>query len=397
MSIDRRRVAISLAAFCAFLDLYAPQAVLPLLSKTFGAAAGDVSLAISATTFAIALIAPFTGAVADVLGRKQVIAAAMAALVVPTLLVAAAASLPALVLWRFVQGLLLPPIFTVVIAYIGDEFPAAEATAVTGLYISASSLGGFIGRFLTGVLAEHFGWRAAFVALAALTLACALGVALLLPRERRFARASSMLSAARQMLRHFGDGRLVATFAVGFGVLFTFIATFTYVNFHLAAPPYGLTPSRLGAIFVVYLLGTLLSPLTGRGVARFGGRRLVVALILLWSAGLALTLLPSLAAIIAGLAISVGCGFVCQAVATGFVTVTAASGRSSAIGLYATCYYLGGSAGGVLPGLAWSAAGWPGCVALVLAVLAVMALTVWFSWGDPAAPGRGATGCASAR
>ena len=69
MTIDRRRVAISLAGFCAFLDLYAPQSVLPLLAQELGAGAGDISLAISATTLAVALIAPFTGTVADVLGR----------------------------------------------------------------------------------------------------------------------------------------------------------------------------------------------------------------------------------------------------------------------------------------------------------------------------------------
>jgi YNFM family putative membrane transporter len=385
MSIDRRRMAISLAAFCAFLDLYAPQAVLPRLRDELGVSAGDAGLLVSATTFAIALIAPFTGTVADVLGRKRVIASAMAALVVPTVLVALATSLPMLVLWRFVQGLLLPPVFAVTIAYIAEEFSPREATGVTGLYISASSLGGFLGRFLTGILAEHLGWRDAFLVLAGVTLACAAGVALLLPPERGFTRADGVLSAARQMLRHLTDRRLVAIYAVGFGVLFTFVATFTYVNFHLAAAPYRLSPSGLGAIFAVYLMGSLVAPLTGRGVARFGRRRLVVGLIVFWGAGLALTLLPSLGAIVAGLALGVGCGFVCQAVATGFVALSAPTGRSSAIGLYATCYYLGGSAGGVLPALAWNAAGWPGCVALLLGVLLLLAIVVELSWRDRAA------------
>ena len=61
----------------------------------------------------------------------------------PTALVALAGSLHGIVLWRFVQGLLLPPVFVVTIAYVGEEFPPAEATAVTGIYLSASSLGGF--------------------------------------------------------------------------------------------------------------------------------------------------------------------------------------------------------------------------------------------------------------
>jgi MFS transporter, YNFM family, putative membrane transport protein len=375
-------VAISLAGFCAFLDLYAPQSVLPQLRDTLDVSAGDVGLLVSAPTFAVALIAPFTGTVADVLGRKRVIATAMAALVLPTIMVALATSLPTLVLWRFVQGLLLPPIFTVTVAYIAEEFSAREATTVTGLYISASSFGGFFGRFLTGILAEHFGWRDAFLVLAVVTFACAAAVTMLLPPERGFTRADGVMSSARQMLRHLRNRRLLAIYAVGFGVLFTFVATFTYVNFYLASAPYRLSPSGLGAVFAVYLTGSFASPLTGRAVARFGRRRLVISLIALWAAGVALTLVPSLAVIIAGLALGVACGFVCQAVATGFVALSAPIGRSSAVGLYATSYYLGGSAGGVLPALAWNAAGWPGCVALVLVVLVLLALVVEVAWRD---------------
>jgi MFS transporter, YNFM family, putative membrane transport protein len=384
MTIDRRRAAISLAGFCAFLDLYAPQSLLPLLAYELGAGAGDISLAISATTLAVALIAPFTGTVADVLGRKRVIAAAMTALVVPTILVARAPDLHALLLWRFVQGLLLPPVFAVTVAYVGEEFPPAEATAVTGIYLSASSFGGFFGRFLTGILAESIGWRGAFLVLAAITLVCALGVAWLMPRERHFRRADGLLTSARQMLRHLSNPLLVATYAVGFTVLFAFVATFTYVNFHLAAPPFSLSPAQLGTIFVVYLIGAVLTPLAGRSVQRWGRRRLVIGLIALWMAGLALTLVPALPAIVAGLAFSTGCGFMCQAVATGFVTITAREGRSSAVGLYVTCYYIGGSAGGLLPGFVWHAAGWPGCVAIVIAVLLLMALTVHLSWRSAA-------------
>jgi YNFM family putative membrane transporter len=382
MKLDRRRTAVAIAGFISFLNLYAPQALLPLLAAELQASAADVSLTVSATTFAIALIAPFTGAAADVLGRKRVIATAMAALVAPTALVALAHGLHGIVLWRFVQGLLLPPIFAVTVAYVGEEFSPAEATAVTGVYLSASSFGGFLGRFLTGVLAEALGWRGAFLSLAAITLACAITLALLLPREQRFLRSEGLRSSLRQMLRHFANPQLVATYGVGFCTLFTFVATFTYVNFHLAAPPYDLSPMGLGAIFVTYLTGAVTTLLTGRGVQRFGRRRLVLMLLVLWAAALLLTLAPPLPVIILGLAGVAGCGFVCQAVATGYVAVTARQGRSSAVGLYVTCYYIGGSIGGVLPGLAWERWQWPGAVAIVLVVMALIAVIVALFWRE---------------
>jgi predicted MFS family arabinose efflux permease len=384
MLFDPRRIAVALAGFGAFVNLYAPQSVLPLLAEEFGVGAARAGMLVTATTLAVALVAPFTGVVADVLGRKRVITAASFMLVLPTLAAALAPSLEALIAWRFVQGLLLPPIFAVTVAYIGDEWPAGEATGAVGLYIAASGFGGFFGRFMTGAIADVFGWRDGFLALAVLTLGLAVGIAVLLPPERRFAGSEGFRASAARMLRHLRRPPLVATYGIGFGVLFAFVATFTYVNFHLAAPPFGLSPTALGSIFVVYLLGSVVTPLTGRAVARFGRRALVLGLIGVWLCGLALTLAPSLPAIVVGLGVTAACGFVCQAVSTSFVAVTAGEGRSSAVGLYVTCYYIGGSVGGALPGLAWHAAGWPGCVATVAAVLLVMAVLVRRFWRQPA-------------
>ncbi len=387
MLLDRRAVGIALAAICAFLDLYATQALLPMLAREFDASPAAVSRTVSATTFAVALIAPFTGAVADAIGRKRVIVTAMFALVLPTVMVALAPSLGAMVFWRFVQGLLLPPIFAVTVAYIGEEFPV-EATAMTGIYVAASGIGGFLSRFLTGLLAEHFGWRWAFVGLALVTLGCAVGGALLIPRERRFRRSGGgVLASAGFIAAHLRNPQLLATYAVGFGVLFGFVAAFTYVNFLLAAPPFGLSTAALGTIFVVYLVGVAIAPLSGRLVARLGRRRLVALAAAAWIAGLAVTLVPRLWAILLGLAVCVTAGFLCQSCATSYVAVTARQARSSAVGLYVTLYYVGGGAGAVVAGYAWNAAGWPGCVATVALVVAVVAALALRFWREPQAAG----------
>src|ERR1700674_2731473 len=184
-----RDVAVATAGFCAFLNLYSPQALLPALSQEFGVGAAEISSIMTASALAIALTAPFTGALADVLGRKRVIVTAMLAVVVPTAGAAFAPDVPALIAWRFLQGLLLPPTFAVTVAYIGDEWPPAEVAAVAGIYIAGSSLGGFCGRFIPGVLGDLVGWRGAFVALACLSLAGAFMVMGLLPSEKNFVRS----------------------------------------------------------------------------------------------------------------------------------------------------------------------------------------------------------------
>ena len=380
MRIDRRRVAVAFAAIGAFLHLYAPQATLPLMAQEFGVGAAEASLIITAGTLAVAATAPFAGAMSDVLGRKRVIVAAMALLLIPATMSALAPTLNQLIFWRFMHGLLLPPIFTVTIAYVGDEFPPNEATSIFGVYASASAVGGFLGRFIPGMLTEYVGWRGGFLALACGSLICVAMVGWLLTPERRFVPAHNFGASLRQMLAHLRNPMLLATFAVGFGVLFNFIATFTYMSFHLAAPPFDKSPAFLGSMFVVYLFGSVASLWLGRAIASLGRRTFVLCVLGIWAGGMLLSLMPSVPAIMLALIVASTCGILVQGSSTSIVTITAKTGTSAAVGLYVTAFYIGGTFGGWLPGLAYETGGWPYSLALVLAMLGIMASIVVTSW-----------------
>jgi predicted MFS family arabinose efflux permease len=382
MRLEPRTIAVAIAGFCAFLNLYSPQALLPALAREFGTGVAEISAIMTASALAIALTAPFTGAVADVLGRKRVITAATLAVVVPMAGAAFATDVPALIAWRFLQGLLLPPIFAVTVAYIGDEWPSAKVAGVAGIYITGSSIGGFCGRFVPGLLGDLVGWRGAFLALAGLTLVSSVAIALLLPREKHFVRSVGFLASGRQMLRHLRHPQLVATYGIGFGVLFNFLAIFTYVSFHLAAPPYDFSSTLLGTVFVTYLVGAVVSPMTGWAIGRLGRRPFILAVIATWIIGALLTLAAPVAVIMLGLVLCAACGMLCQTISTGYVTATAKEGRSSAVGLYVTSFYVGGSMGAFLPGLAWTSGGWPACVAMVVAMLGAMALIAALAYRD---------------
>ena len=113
---------------------------------------------------------------------------------------------------------------------------------------------------------------------------------------------------------------------------------------------------------------------------RFGRRIFMIGVIVAWMAGLALLLASPVAMIMLGLSLCAGCGMLCQATSTGYVTASVHEGRSSAIGLYVTCFYIGGSVGGLVAGVLWSQAGWPAVVALSAIVLAMMGVIVTFAW-----------------
>jgi MFS transporter, YNFM family, putative membrane transport protein len=193
-------------------------------------------------------------------------------------------------------------------------------------------------------------------------------------------RSEGFGASAAQMLRHLRNPQLVATYAVGFGTLFNFIATFTYVSFHLAAPPYSFSSTLLGGLFFTYLGGTAIAPWTGRLIARFGRRNFVFGIIAAWVGGAVLLLAPQLTLILAGLLVCATCGMLCQSVSTGYITLIAKEGRSSAVGLYVTCFYAGGSLGAFLPGLTWATGGWPATVAMLIAMQLIMGAVVWFAW-----------------
>ena len=136
----------------------------------------------------------------------------------------------------------------------------------------------------------------------------------------------------------------------------------------------------MARIFVTYLGGSVVVPWVGRAIVLFGRRRFVLGVIAVWIAGALLLLAPPVSVIIAGLTLCAACGMLCQAVSTGYVITTAKEGRSSAVGLYASIFYIGGSAGAFLAGLVWNAAGWSGCVAAIVAMQAIMAAIVALAW-----------------
>jgi YNFM family putative membrane transporter len=156
--------AVMIAGACTFLNVYCTQPLLPLFQRLFHASEIEVSMTVGAITLAVALMAPVTGLIAETIGRKKVIVPALFALAVPTLLAATSQSLHALIFWRFAQGLFVPGVIAVMMAYINEEF-AGRVGTVMSAYVAGTVFGGFLGRFLVGIIAAHWNWRAAFVTL----------------------------------------------------------------------------------------------------------------------------------------------------------------------------------------------------------------------------------------
>ena len=372
------------AGFCSFLQMYSTQPLLPMLTGIFHATKIAVSMTVTLAGLGVAVAAPIAGILADKIGRKRVIVWSAFLLAICSFAAATSPGLGMLLFWRFCQGLCTPGVFSVTVAYINDEWASGGAGAVLSSYVSGTVLGGFSCRFIAGLVASHFGWRWVFVVLGVLTLAGAGAIQRLLEPERHMphgtASIGSWFSAAHT---HLKNRRLLATYVVGFCVLFSLVATFTYITFYLAAPPFNLQPAALGSIFFVYLVGAAVNPLAGRAIDRIGQRKVLAFGIGAGVAGIVITLLPSLWMVGLGLTICSSGVFAATTAANNFVGAAAEHNRALAVGLYAAFYYVGGSLGAAIPGYFWDLGGWPACVAFIACVQIVTVVIALIFWTGP--------------
>ena len=379
-------VPLILTGFAAFLDLYATQPLLPLFARVFRASAFEVSLTVTAPTVAVAVSAPFVGRLADRLGLRRVIVGSAFALAVATALAATSSTLSQVIWWRFVQGVVTPGIFASAIAYIHEVWPPSHAGRATAAYMTGTIVGGFTGRAVAGLVAADVSWVAAFVALATLNLLVAIALAVRLPAEPRAPAAHHARHRRGALHDHLRNRQLLTTYAVGFCVLFTQVAIFTYVTFHLAAPPFALSTVALGWLFVVYLVGAIATPFAGRWIDAYGHRLGIGLAMGVGAAGALVTLAPSLIAIVCGLAMCATGVFIAQATTSSYIGAVTTRDRALAVGMYSTFYYAGGSTGAALPAALWSRGGWPACVALVVVVQCVGGAIAFTQWSRVAAP-----------
>jgi len=376
-SFWRANIALVLAGYSTFSLMYCVQPLLPVLAREFKLSATESSLALSVTTGLLALSIFVAGAVSEMVGRKTLIAASLCSAAALNVLAACAPSWPLLLLARGLEGIALGGAPAVAMAYLAEEIEPHSLGFAMGLYIGGTALGGMTGRVLTGVAADLGGWRTALAVIGVLGLASAFGFVALLPKSRNFVQrpglnASYHLSAWGG---HLSAKGLPWLFAIAFLVMGGFVVVYNYAGFLLTGPRYGLSQAAAGAIFLVYLLGMVASSLAGAAGDRFGRAPVLAAGVLIFAAGLALTLAHALAALVAGIALVTIGFFVAHGIASGWVGQMAKGAKSHAASLYLLAYYLGSSLLGSAGGWFWTRYGWGGVVSFV-ALLMIAALAV---------------------
>lgn len=366
----RMIVALMAGGFATFALLYCAQPLLPIFTATFGETAASASLAVSLATGALAGSLLFTGVIADRMDRRRMMVFALVAAALLTLVVSISPNWPLLLAARALTGIALSGVPAVALTYVGEEVDVASVGLAVGLHIGGNVFGGMAGRLITGVMADHFGWRVAVAAIGVMGLVCASLLWLTLPASRRFTpRHRAFAAALGGLVRPWRDKGLPWLFLESFLCMGSFVAIYNYIGFRLLAPPYSLSQTVVGLIFTCYLLGIVSSAWVGDLAGRLGRRKVYWAPIAAMAVGVALTGARPLALVILGVALLTFAFFGAHSTASSWVGRRAPGMRAEASSLFLFFYYLGASVVGTLSGFAWGHFGWSGVVALLEGLL----------------------------
>jgi YNFM family putative membrane transporter len=373
----RRTIIIGLIAFLTVVDLFATQAILPSLAQAYQVTPAAMSFAVNASTMGMAVAGLSVAFFSRRIDRRIGILVSLCVLAVPTALLAVAPDLTTFTILRVAQGLCMASAFTLTLAYLGEVCSTMDAGGAFAAYITGNVASNLIGRLISAGVADHFGLAANFYFFSALNLAGALLVYFTVRSTMPMLPAAETSTALSIWSKHLRNPPLLASFGIGFCILFAFIGTFSYVNFVLVREPLSLGRMQLGLIYLVFLPSIITTPFAGTAVQRFGTRPSFWSALALAGLGLPILLVPSLPAVIIGLML-VGVGtFFAQAAATGFVGRAATADRGSASGIYLACYFFGGLVGTAVLGQLFDRFGWTACVYGIAIALVVAALLAY--------------------
>jgi len=372
-SAEYRRILIALACagVATFAQLYSPQGILPLVSRSLDVSADRSALLISAATLGLAAgVLPWSR-VADRIGR---LAAMRLSLVAATALGFAVVLCPdfnALLVLRTLEGAALGGLPALAVTYLQEEIHPSQAAIAAGTYVSGTTVGGLLGRVVAAPVAAALGWRWGVASVVVLSAIAAAAFALLAPAPRGFrrtgdARPEPLGAVLRANLR---SPRMLVLYGQGFLLMGGFVTVYNYLTFRLQRAPFHLDTTETSLLFFAYLAGTWSSRRAGIAATRLGRRTVLLGSVAVMAAGVALTLSSWLPVVLAGLVVLTVGFFGAHAIASGWSGARARVGRAQATSLYNLFYYLGSSVVGWFGGVVFTHAGWSGTAGLVIVLV----------------------------
>jgi YNFM family putative membrane transporter len=369
-------LALFAGGFCTFAILWGTQPLLPDISRNFHVSPAVSSLSLSSTTIALSISLLIAGSLSEVFGRKPVMTISLVASSILSILTGLTPNFNLLILSRILQGISLAGLPAVAMAYLGEEIDPKSLGMAMGLYISGNSIGGMAGRIISGMLTDYFSWHIALIGIGIISLFASLVFWMILPKSSHFKpQKFAIKQLVSSLFSQFKEPGLIYLFIIGFLLMGSFVSLYNYIGFQLIQPPYSLSQTLVGFIFIVYIVGTFSSTWMGMLADQHGKRKILQLSLFILLAGACITLNTHLWVKILGIAVFTYGFFAGHSIASGWVGKAATHDKAQAASLYLFFYYAGSSIGGTASGTFYSNFGWSGVVSMIV-VLAIISIVV---------------------
>ncbi|WP_107951207.1 MFS transporter [Lysinibacillus parviboronicapiens] len=374
-AFNKANWALFLAGFITFANLYVSQPLLPTFAEEFHVSPAVASLSLSVTTFALSISMIIVGSLSEAWGRKSLMTISIFAASILTLALAFSPNFETILVLRVIQGVVFAGLPAIAMAYLGEEMDPRSLGVAMGLYISGNSVGGLSGRVIIGTLTDLYNWQVGMIVLGMLSLIISVLFVWMLPNSRHFSpRPLQIKALTTSLIQHVKDPSMLCLFGISFVLMGSFVTLYNYIGFKLMAPPYSLSATIVGWIFVIYLVGTFSSAWFGSLADKYGRQKMLLLSIAIMFAGALLTLSGLLSLKIIGITVFTFGFFAAHSIASGWVSRRATHDKAQASSLYLFFYYFGSSVGGTAGGIFWMHDGWGGVIAMITVFLVVACL-----------------------
>ncbi len=358
-----RLMAVAAGLFVA--SIYFNQPILGLMARDFHLGVGDVPLIPTLTQVGYAAGLLLLTPLGDRFERRGLICLTALALAAAMAWTALAPSFGALVAASLCVGLL-ATVAQQVVPMAVQLAPDNARGRVLGTVMAGVLTGILLARTVSGVVAEHGGWRLVFGLAAAANVVMSGILALKLPKAEPTTRISYPRIMA-SLLRLLREHRALRRAGLTQGLLFAgFIGFWANVALFLEQPPFSQGSSVAGLLGLIGVVGILIAPLAGRLADKDGHGRMIAlgASAVLAAFALFGFLRTSWIALVAGIVVmDVGSQASMISNQTRIYALDATA-RSRLNTVYMTTMFLGGAAGAAVAGHAFALFGWTGVCAM---------------------------------
>ena len=353
--IHHQLLIIYLCTIFTLCTLYAVQPIQPLFEKEFDLSRFEAVIFTTVIMLPLGFAPIFYGYILETFSSKLFLRNAVLMLGILELCFSWSSTYSVLLAIRTLQGILIPAVLTSLMSYIGFITPKEKVQQSIGYYIGATILGGFLGRLLSGILSDLFGWRLFFVFLG-VALIVMFGALSFLSEELKVDFVKPKRSQVLDILK---NKTFFNIYVLMFFIFFVFQALLNFLPFQLKNLSSTIGYGKVGMMYAGYIIGFIISIRVLWMIRLFGNEtKTIIIGIFTYLVGLQVFHVNNYMVMFGGMFVFCAGFFIIHSVASGLISKLALENRAISNGLYLSFYYAGGTVGTFAPGVFYQYLGW---------------------------------------